>query len=176
MKVLINTHHHDWDCETCGGSSSTTISFDNSELGYFEDGEPATCFTGKDGDLYTVLKELNSRLKERGISIDLKEFDDTLSEKYYEIMESLDWDFEAASTEQNEIISSYDKSYEEYILFYAEDSLIEHYSKHGIFLEFEETCDEIEYDDYDADEHDQYYSDLFDNGYTTDDSYTRDDE
>ena len=168
MKVLINTHHHDWDCETCGGASSTTISFDNDELGYFCDGDPATCFTGKDGDLYTVLKELNSRLNERGISIDLKEFNDTLSEKYYEIMELLDWDFEAASTEQSEIISSYDKSYEEYILFYVEDSLIEHYSKHGIFLEFEETCDEIEYD--------EYYSELFDNGYTTDDSYTREDE
>lgn len=175
MKVIINTHEHYWDCETCGFAGSTTISFNSEELGFFEDGEPATCFSGKDGDLITVLKELQTRLAQKGIIVDLKDYDDTLEIKYYEIMESVNWCDDNMNSEQQAVYDEYVKYSEEYGAFYNEDNLVKYFEQYGIELEFEHTCDEP-WDDYDPDEHDEYYSELFDQGYTTDDSYERDDD
>lgn len=149
MIVLINTHHHDWDCETCGGSCSTTVSFENEELGFYIDGEPATCFTGRDGYLPNVLLELNSRLKTRGITIELMQEDSDLEQKFFEIMESIDWDFDKMTPEQEEVQALYDKGCDEYNSFYNEDALKRYYSNYGIELQFEESCDEIEYYDKD---------------------------
>lgn len=154
MKVIINTHDHYWDCETCGSAGSTTISFNSEELGFFEDGEPATCFSGKDGDLITVLKELQTRLAQKGIIVDLKDYDATLEIKYYEIMESVNWCDDNINLEQQAVYDEYVKYSEEYGAFYNEDNLVKYFEQYGIELEFEHTCDEPD-DDYDTD----YYDD-----------------
>lgn len=178
LSVIINSHEHYWDCETCGGAGSTTISFESSELGFYMDGEPSTCFQGSDGYIQNVLKELNQRLTQKGIIVELKENNDDLEFEVELMLQTVDWDNTRIESEQREIYEQYCKLSLEYEEFYKNENLALHYAKHGVELIFEHTCDEPwehSYDDYDADEHDEYYSELFDEGYTTDESY-KDDE
>lgn len=187
------------DCETCGSYSNiivTVKSETHDGFGEYSTGSYANCFDVDEADYPELIEEVFKRLENIEIFVPrpvwkLHEINEELECRYNtEIIErglldiekypswdswpsDVNWDlyWEYNSYKENIYEEKYYTFYENSMDLTNPHSFVSYLKLHGIQVIVEFAEDE-QYDIYD--DHDEYYSELFDNGYTTDESYEDD--
>lgn len=142
MKIYIDYHTSNSDCECCGSYSAVRAEI------YTEDrtlnvvlGDYASCFTMgdvEDREPYDVINEYLKSIGYNNIPVLPIEPDYTEIEK---ILISVEYQTNLLSFEEQLREVSYQESLQEYTKFFMNRNIIEYYGKHGIQLIIESTDD-----------------------------------